>query len=62
MDSVNGKSKEMKNFYILSMGHRIHFMQYDGEGVSSANLVVVVLVVVLVLFYFFCLIVLNLLF
>ena len=44
------------------MGHRIHFMQYDGEGVSSANLVVVVLVVVLVLFYFFCLIVLNLLF
>ncbi len=57
MDSVNGKSKEMKNFYILSMGHRIHFMQYDGEGVSSADLVVVV--VVLLLFYFFCLIVLN---
>jgi hypothetical protein len=33
MDSVHGRSKEMRNFYILSMGHRIQFMQYDEKGV-----------------------------
>lgn len=34
MDSVHGRAKELKNFYILSMGHRIQFMQYDDAGVS----------------------------
>lgn len=34
MDSVHGRSKELKNFHILSMGHRIQFMQYDEAGVS----------------------------
>ena len=32
MDSVHARSKEMRNFYILSMGHRIQFMQYDEKG------------------------------
>lgn len=34
MDSVHGRSRELKNFYILSMGHRIQFMQYDDAAVS----------------------------
>lgn len=34
MDSVHGRSRELKNFYILSMGHRIQFIQYDDAGVS----------------------------
>ncbi len=35
MDSVHGRSRELKNFYILSMGHRIQFIQYDEAGVSG---------------------------
>lgn len=35
MDSVHGRSRELKNFYILSMGHRIQFIQYDDAGVSE---------------------------
>jgi hypothetical protein len=31
MDSVHAKSK--KNFYILSMGHRIQFLKFDDNGV-----------------------------
>lgn len=45
MDSVHGRSKELKNFYILSMGHRIQFIQYDETGVSATKL--------LYTFYFF---------
>jgi hypothetical protein len=41
MDSVHGRSREMRNFFILSMGHRIQFMQYDDAGVSACGTVAV---------------------